>query len=94
MNILKTIISIFTKKPKDFIVFKKLGQLALDKKERLEVDTFVGKDFVLHSGNNVILNAGNETFEIRVGNKNKIKISRDRIDITSDTLYLNDKLIT
>ena len=75
---------------KDFIKYKELGQIALDKEKIFEIDTFGGTDFVLHSGNNIIVNAGNKSLELRIGNENKIKITRDRIDIYGN-LFINNK---
>lgn len=43
------------------------------------------------AGNDVIINAGGGSVEIRQGNDTKIKISEDRIDINTDNLYINNK---
>ena len=73
----------------DFITYKNIGQLALDKPGQLEVDTFIGKDFVLNSGNNITINAGNESITMQVGMNNMIVITKDRVDINTDNLFIN-----
>ena len=93
-TIIAKILSIFIKKQtdKDFIIYKRLGQIALDKKNIFEIDTFSGTDFVLHCGNNILINAGNKELDLRVGNSSKIKITKDRIDITGDLFINNEKV--
>jgi hypothetical protein len=79
---------LFTDKEKDFIDLKDIGQIALDEENKLKIQTFSGKDLEL-LGNNVIINSGNEKIEFRVGDSNKIIITRDRIDILTNNLYIN-----
>lgn len=72
-----------------FITFKDIGQINLDNNSKLEVDTFVSKNLVVNSGNDIILNAGNDFISIRVGTSEKIKITRERIDINTENLFIN-----
>lgn len=73
----------------DFITFNNIGQISLSNPNKLEIDTFIDKDFVVNSGNDIIINAGNEKIELRVGNLNKITITRNRIDINTNNLFIN-----
>jgi hypothetical protein len=80
---------LFTEKKSDFITFKDIGQIAFDETDKLKIQTFIEKDLEI-LGSNVIVNAGHETIEFRVGYENKIIISRDRIDILTENLYINN----
>ena len=80
---------LFVEKESDFITFKNIGQIAMDESDKLKIQTFIEKDLDI-LGSDVIINAGHETIEFRVGNENKIIIGRDRIDILTDNLYINN----
>ncbi len=80
---------LFTEKESDFINFKDIGHISLDEENKLKIQTFIEKDLEM-LGSNVIINAGHESIELRVGDSNKIIIGRDRIDILTDNLYINN----
>ena len=80
---------LFTEKESDFITFKNIGQISMDESDKLKIQTFIEKDLDI-LGSDVIINAGKEKIEFRVGNENKIIIGRDRIDILTDNLYINN----
>jgi len=80
---------LFTEKESDFIQFKDIGQISLDEENKLKIQTFFEKDLEI-LGSDVIVNAGNETIEFRVGNSNKIRIERDSIYLYTENLFIND----
>lgn len=76
---------------KDFIQFKDIGQIALDEEDKLKLQTFLGKDLEV-LGSDIIINAGHEYIELRVGNVSKIRIERDNIFINTNNLFINNEL--
>lgn len=52
---------------------------------------FNGKNLEIGAGN-VIINAGDSKIELRVGNSNKIEITREKINIIGE-VYINNKII-
>lgn len=85
-------ISYFIPKESDFIELKDIGQIALDENDKIKIQAFTGNNLEM-LGNNVIINAGNEFIELRVGDTSKIRIERENIYIDADNLFINDKKI-
>lgn len=87
----------FVKINKEYLTFKNTNNEVVGEifafENNLIMYGFVNKNLEIGTGGDVILNAGGDKLELRVGNSNKIKITRDRIDITSKELYINNKLI-
>ena len=69
---------------------EKIGQIYVDE-STLMIYGFVNRNIEIGAGNNVIINSGGGNIELKNGNKVKIKISEDRIDINTDSLYINGK---
>ena len=76
----------------DYLTFKDTGQIYINS-DVLSMYSYSNKDLELGSGNDVIINAGNKKIELRVGNENVITITKDRIDINSKDIYINNNKI-
>ena len=77
----------------NYLTLGKTGQLFITPDNNLSLYGFVNKNLEIGTGGDIIINAGKDKLELRVGNSNKIKITEDRIDITSKEVYINNQLI-
>lgn len=76
---------------KEYLTFDKTGQIYITPNGNFSMYGFNGKDLEIGTGGNIIINAGNDKIELKVGNTNKIEITKDKINIIGE-VYINNNL--